>query len=177
VKTCLNNAQVIQLLEKAVKGDRSNPYVQIYLNNANARQGRALLRIGVVAKAGNDFHEYASTQVLRGIADAQTQFNESGGKDGRLLEIDIRNDRNRLLDAEETTRIFADDSSILAILGHHSSEATQAALGIYEEQSLAIVSPTSTSGRLRGKDFLSDYRFHRSPCQKISSVYYGTSRV
>jgi ABC-type branched-subunit amino acid transport system substrate-binding protein len=153
-KNCRDEQQVIVLYENAVKGDRSDPYAQIYLNNAIPRKQHDPLRIGVVvAKAGNDFHEYASTQVLRGIADAQTQFNESGGKDGRLLEINIRNDGNRLLDAEEVARRFADDSSILAILGHHAGESTQAALPTYEENSLAIISPTSTSSRLRGRTF------------------------
>jgi ABC-type branched-subunit amino acid transport system substrate-binding protein len=153
-KNCRDKQQVIKLYENAVKGDHSDPYAQIYLNNAIARKQRDPLRIVVfVAKAGNDFHEYASTQVLRGIADAQTQFNKSGGKDERLLEIDIRNDGNRPSDAKKIGKESADDPSIVAILGHHASEATQAALGIYEEQSLAIISPTSTSSRLRGRTF------------------------
>lgn len=153
-KNCCDENQVIKLYENAVKSDRADPYAQIYLNNANARKQGNPLRIGVViAKAGNDFHEFASTQVLRGVADAQTKFNDSGGKNGQLLEIDIRNDGNRILDAEEIAQRFVDDSSILAIVGHHSSESTEAALRIYEPQSLALISPTSSSSKLSGRTF------------------------
>jgi ABC-type branched-subunit amino acid transport system substrate-binding protein len=154
IKNCTDNEQVIKLYENAIKADHSDPYAQIYFNNANARLQGNTLKIGVVvAKAGNDFHEFASTQVLRGIADAQTQFNESGGKDRRLLEIEIRNDGNRPFDAKETAKKFANDLSVLAILGHHSSESTQAALSIYEAKSIAVISPTSTSSELRSKIF------------------------
>jgi ABC-type branched-subunit amino acid transport system substrate-binding protein len=154
VKRCRDNAQVIKLLEKAVKGDRSNPYAQIYFNNSKARLKGSTLKIGVVvAKAGNDFHEFASMQVLRGVADAQSSFNQNGGKDGRLLEIDIRNDGNQALDAEEVAREFANDPNILAVIGHHSSEGTKAALHIYEGASMAVISPTSTSSQLRSRTF------------------------
>lgn len=153
-KNCRDENQVIKLYKNAVKADRSDPYAQIYLNNSKARQAGNPLRIGVViAKAGNDFHEFASLQVLRGVASSQTEFNECGGKNGRLLEIDIRNDGNRPSDAKEIAKKFADDLSILAIIGHHSSESTKAALHIYEPRSIAVISPTSTSSELSGRTF------------------------
>jgi branched-chain amino acid transport system substrate-binding protein len=153
-KNCRDTTKAIKLYEEAVNGDRSDPYAQIYLNNAKARQHGNPLRIGVViAKAGNDFHEFASIQVLRGVADTQTEFNEHGGYNGRLLEIDIRNDGNRPSDAQEIAQLFADDLSILAIVGHHSSESTKAALSIYERNSIVVISPTSTSSTLSGRTF------------------------
>lgn len=154
IKNCTDTEKAIELYKKAVEADHSDPYAQIYFNNAQARQQGNTLKIGVVvAKAGNDFHEFASTQVLRGIADAQTQFNGSDGKDGRLLEVEIRNDGNRPSDATKIAENFVNDLRILAILGHHSSESTQAALHIYEAQSIAVISPTSTSRRLSSKIF------------------------
>lgn len=146
--------KAIKWYEEAVNSDLSDPYAQIYLNNAKARQAKNPFRIGVViAKAGNDFHEFASTQVLRGVAKAQTEFNHHGGKDERLLEIDIRNDGNRPSDAQEIARKFAEDLTMLAIVGHHSSESTKAALSIYEQHSIAVISPTSTSSTLSGRNF------------------------
>jgi ABC-type branched-subunit amino acid transport system substrate-binding protein len=153
-KNSRNENDVIRLYENAVKADRSDPYAKIYLNNTKARQAGNPLRIGVViAKAGNDFHEFASIQVLRGVADIQAEFNQSGGKNGRLLEIDIRNDGNRPSDAKEIAKKFAEDLTILAIIGHHSSESTKAALSIYESNSIAVISPTSTSSELSGRNF------------------------
>ena len=181
IRNCRDNEQAIKLYENAVKADHSDPYAQIYFNNAKARRQGATLKIGVViAKAGNDFHEFASTQVLRGIADAQTQFNESGGKDGQLLEIEIRNDGNRPFDAEETAKKFADDLSVIAVLGHHSSESTQAALHIYETKSIAIISPTSTSSKLRSKVFYSTVRSTKVAANKYVNYikeYLGLDKI
>jgi ABC-type branched-subunit amino acid transport system substrate-binding protein/DNA-binding CsgD family transcriptional regulator len=151
---CRDYEPVIRSLEQAVNSDRSDPYIQIDLNNAKAhQQGQPLKIVVVVANSGNYFHEFAATQVLRGVADAQTQFNKDGGKDGRWLAIRIYNDRNQPFDAREVAIKSADDPSNVAVLGHHSSEGTEAALSIYEEASIAIISPTSTSSRLRGRTF------------------------
>jgi ABC-type branched-subunit amino acid transport system substrate-binding protein/DNA-binding CsgD family transcriptional regulator len=166
--------KALKLYEHAVNGDRSDPYIQIYLNNAKARQVGDPFRIGVViAKAGNDFHEFASTQVLRGVADAQNEFNQKGGKNGRLLEIDIRNDGNRRSDAEEIAKKFAKDMAMLAIVGHHSSESTKVALSIYEQHSIAVISPTSTSSTLSGSNFFRTVGSTKAVASKYTQYIMG----
>jgi ABC-type branched-subunit amino acid transport system substrate-binding protein len=105
------------------------------------------------AYSGNEFHVDATKHVLRGIADAQTQFNSKNGKDGRLLEIVILNDQNQPSTAKEIAEYLSQDNDILAVIGHHSSEGTQAALSVYEKNSIALVSPTSTSSKLNSKNF------------------------
>ena len=151
--------EAIALFKNAIDGDRTDPIAQIYFNNSKARlqskeTSKPSYKIAVVvAYSGNEFHVDASKHVLRGIADAQTQFNENNGKDGRWLEIVVVNDKNQSGIAKEVAEYLAQNSDILAVIGHHSSEGTQAALGVYEENLIAIVSPTSTSSKLCSKNF------------------------
>jgi ABC-type branched-subunit amino acid transport system substrate-binding protein len=145
--------QAIDLFEKAVDSDPTDPISQIFLNNAKAYLRGISLKIGVVVSyAQNDFHVDASKNVLRGVADAQTNFN-SEDRPGRLLEIIIADDRNQPARAIKIAKLLANDPNILGIIGHHSSEGTQAALPIYEEYLLPTISSTSTSSRLKSRIF------------------------
>ncbi|WP_310413189.1 ABC transporter substrate-binding protein, partial [Chamaesiphon sp. OTE_8_metabat_110] len=118
------------------------------------------LRIVVVIADQNDFDRDAVDNVLRGVADAQTEFNDAQSKlnqnDGQakpLLEVTIANDRNDPRTAKRVAEILCLDRDILGVIGHHSSEGTQAALAVYKENNLAIISPTSTSSNLQGNVF------------------------
>ncbi|MGF1479914.1 MAG: ABC transporter substrate-binding protein [Cyanophyceae cyanobacterium] len=130
--------------ERAVAGDRRNPEIQIYLNNALARLSNEIpLRIGVVVPVESNLS--SAEEMLRGIADAQTEFNQSGGSGDRLLEIVIANDGNDPQLSPEVARTLAADADILGVIGHNSSGATAAAIEEYEQANLPIISPTSTS--------------------------------
>ena len=78
----------------ATEANRNDPIPQIYLNNTKARSTgkRNPLKLAVVT--GIDFYGYTSKEIFMGVADAQDEFNKSGGKNGRLLEIVIANDCN-----------------------------------------------------------------------------------
>lgn len=45
------------------------------------------------------------------------------------------------------------DQSILGVIGHYSSDSTKAALEEYNKTDIPIISPTSTSTKLQGKNF------------------------
>jgi ABC-type branched-subunit amino acid transport system substrate-binding protein len=163
---CLNQQkyqEAFNLFKKATS-DCTDPIAQIFQNNAEAYlQGRPLKIAVIISYSQNDFHVDATRNVLRGIADAQTEFNKNGGKvefskNGdkvvRFLEIIIANDNNSPSNAEELARILVDkDLDIIAIIGHHSSESTKAALRIYAENQMAVISPTSTSSELTDNNF------------------------
>lgn len=144
-----------KMFEQATEGDSPDPFAQILLNNTKAylQKVEPLTIAVVVAYSQNDYHRKVTENVLRGVADAQTEFNQSNGKDGRLLEIIIVNDDNK----PEVSKVVAENlcnyGNILGIIGHHSSEGTQAALPTYEQNLIAIISPTSTSGELKGDNF------------------------
>lgn len=90
--------------------------------------------------------------MLRGVAQAQTQFNQVG-LNGRKLEIIIVNDSNNPENAQEVAQKIVNNSSILGVIGHNSSSASQRGLEEYEKAGIAMISPTSTSTSLLGNVF------------------------
>lgn len=149
--------KAIMVFEKEIDYDPSKPIARILLNNARAYQQerKRPLRIAVVVSYSpqNNSHVDATENVLRGIADAQTQFNESGGKDGRWLEVIIADDRNQPEVAKKQAKNLSEVEDILAIIGHHSSEGTAEALQVYRDSSIAVISPASTSSKLKDETF------------------------
>lgn len=141
----------INLFEQAIQGDITDPVPQIYLNNAKARLKGKPLKLAVVISI--DYYEYAAKEILRGVADAQTEFNKGGGKNGRLLEIVIANDGNEPPVSKIVANKLANQKDILGIIGHHSSESSETALPIYEKARVPMVSPTSSSSKLKSDVF------------------------
>ena len=157
-----NYAVAIQHLEKAVFSDRKDPEVQIYLNNAQAAFQGSSLKIAVVVPIDNV--ESAAKEILRGIADAQTKFNQSGGAGGRLLEVIIANDGDRPRHAKSVARHLAQMPDVLGIIGHNSSGSSQAGLTEYESVGLVTISPSSTSTALK-----SNYFYRTIPSDAIAA--------
>jgi len=168
-----------EFFAKAVANNRNDPEVLIYYNNALARQNPSRFILAAVVPAEKHNTEDAQ-EMLRGIAQAQNQFNEKGGLGGRLLEIVIANDGNYPDKAQQVAAELVQDKSILGIIGHNSSGATKAALGEYQTARLPIISPTSTSILLDSDVFfrttpsdaaagkkLAEYAFKKLNLQKV----------
>ena len=137
----------------ATEANRNDPIPQIYLNNTKARSTgkRNPLKLAVVT--GIDFYGSTSKEIFRGVADSQDEFNKSGGKNGRLLEIVIANDGNEPQISKKVAEKLVNESDILGIIGHHASESSEVAIPIYRGKKLAIVSPSSSSSKLKDDVF------------------------
>ena len=146
-----NYEQALKFFAKAIEGDRPNPEPQIYLNNTKARLAKSSFTIAVVVPVDNS--ATSAEEILRGVADAQTKFNEVEGMNGQLLEIVIANDGNEPTIAAGVAQKLSNDPKIVAVVGHNASDASQAALPIYEKNGLAMVSSTSTATSLSSKVF------------------------
>ncbi|MDJ0734989.1 MAG: ABC transporter substrate-binding protein [Nostocaceae cyanobacterium] len=168
-----------QFFKKAVDDNRNDPEVLIYYNNALSRLRGSPLTLAAVVPAEDGNKEIAQ-EMLRGIAQAQNQFNKQGGSGGRLLEIVIANDDNDPKQAKLVAAELAKDESILGIIGHNSSSATSAALEEYGKAKLPIISPTSSSIFLNSPVFfrttpsdaasgkkLAEYAFKNLKLQKV----------
>ncbi|WP_052149904.1 ABC transporter substrate-binding protein [Aphanizomenon flos-aquae] len=137
--------QAANLFKQAIKAKQNDPEVLIYYNNALARQQGSPFTLAVVVPLDKDQDDRNDAQeILRGVAQAQNQFNSNKGLNGRLLEIVIANDSNTEK-AKEVAQSLIKDSSILGVIGHNSSDDTKAALPEYAKAKLAVISPTSTS--------------------------------
>jgi len=141
----------VEFFEKAVNVSRNDPEVLILYNNAKARQQGNPLTLAAVVPV--EEKATSAKEMLRGIAMAQDKFNDSGGANGRLLEIVIANDGNEIDNAKKVADQLVNDKSILGVIGHNASGASEAGLEIYEPNSLAMISPTSTSTSLESRVF------------------------
>ncbi|QSV63970.1 MAG: ABC transporter substrate-binding protein [Dolichospermum sp. DL01] len=164
--------QATNLFQQAVKANPNDPEVLIYYNNSLARKQVSRFTLAVVVpiestKSNRD----SAKEILRGVAQAQDQFNKDNGLKGRLLEIVIANDSNEDK-AKEVAQELAKDSSILGVIGHYSSEATQLALPTYEKAKLAVVSPTSASTLLNNPVFFRAVSSSESAGKKIAEYTY-----
>lgn len=141
----------VDSFKRAVEGNRNDPEVLIFYNNALARQQGSPYTLAVVVPV--DSRLSSAQEMLRGVAQAQNEFNASGGSNGQLLEIVIANDGNDSKLATQVAEQIINDDSVLGVIGHNSSDASEAGLAVYEKANLPMISPTSTSTTLDGDVF------------------------
>ncbi|MFM6863060.1 MAG: ABC transporter substrate-binding protein, partial [Dolichospermum sp.] len=77
------------LFKQAIQANKNDPEVVIYYNNALARKAGYPFTLAVVVPIGKKLD--SAQEILRGVAQAQNQFNDKKGFNGRLLEIVIAN--------------------------------------------------------------------------------------
>ncbi|MBV6624912.1 MAG: ABC transporter substrate-binding protein [Rivularia sp. (in: Bacteria)] len=163
-----NYKQSIEYFEKSLQQNINDPETLIYLNNAVAMkpsesdklpilakanpkpcliQNPKPVKIAVVAPSFANTTNHINEEILRGVAQAQNQINISCGINGRLLQIVIVDDRDKISTSSRVAKTLADEKDILAVVGHYSSRATIEAAKIYQDKQMVVVSPTSTAVR------------------------------
>lgn len=131
--------------ENSLKQQRNDPESLIYLNNA---------RIGtnpshtIAVPIPIDAEINVAKEILRGAAQAQYEINRNGGIKGTPLKLAIANDRNNPDTAKALATLFSQNSEILGIVGHFSSNVTLEAAQVYQNKGLVVVSPTSSTTAL-----------------------------
>ena len=143
--------EAIKLFGQAVAANRNDPEVLIYYNNALARDKGKPITLATVVPADNNTN-YAQ-EMLRGVSQAQHEFNSKNSFNGRLLEIKIANDAGQKEQAKQVAAKLVTDQSVLGVIGHYNSESTKAALEVYNRADIPIISPSGTSTQLQGKNF------------------------
>jgi len=169
-----NYQEATKLFKEAVDANKNDPEVLIYYNNALARQQGSPFTLAVVVPLDkNQDDTNNAPEILRGVAQAQDQFNQKNGLNGRLLEIVIANDSNKEK-AKEVAQELAKDASILGVIGHNSSDATRAAIPEYEKAKLAVISSTSTSIFLNNPVFFRAVNSDESAGKTLAEYTYKT---
>jgi eukaryotic-like serine/threonine-protein kinase len=98
--------------------------------------------------------------ILRGIAQAQDEFNDSqinSKKPG--IKVLIANDDNNPDAAKAMAKVLVSKEDILAVVGHYASEVTVSALPIYQKNQLVLISPGSTAAEIREEVTPNDFFF------------------
>ncbi|MEM9539374.1 MAG: ABC transporter substrate-binding protein [Cyanobacteria bacterium P01_E01_bin.42] len=157
-----NYAEAIASFETSLQAAQNDPEALIYLNNAKIGTTEAYT-LAVSVPIGSNID--AAKEILRGVAQAQQEANQTGGINGVGLKIAIANDDNNPEVAREIAAQFAKDREILGVIGHFGSDTTLAAAQIYQEKGLPTISPTSTSVRLSG---VGDYIFRSVPSDRLT---------
>lgn len=144
-------------LKSSLQKHRNDPESLIYFNNSQTKNTNSL-KIAVSVPIGGNLD--VAKEILRGVAQAQDEVNRSGGINGKLLQVAIANDDNEANQAQQIAKQFVQDPSILAVVGHNSSNASIAAAPIYQEGGLVMISPSSTAQNLSG---IGNYIFRTVP--------------
>ncbi len=159
-----NYAQAVTNLEAALAQKRNDPEALIYLNNARIGDQKAYsIAVAVpTATAAN-----SALEILRGVAQAQTEVNQAGGINGVPLKVLIASDDNDPNTAAQIATTLVNTDSVLGVIGHFGSDATLAAAPVYQQGGLVMISPTSTSIQLSG---LGDYVFRTVPSDRFTAA-------
>lgn len=144
---------------KSLEANSNDPETLIYLNNSKAiAEGNKLLTIAISVPIGGNLG--VAQEILRGVAQAQHEFNSNNGLEGKLLKVIIANDNNEPELAVKIAREFTTETEILAVIGHNASDASIAAAPIYQEAGLVMITPTSSANSLPK---IGDYIYRVTP--------------
>jgi branched-chain amino acid transport system substrate-binding protein len=105
------------------------------------------LKIGLAAPLSGSSAEYGE-QFKKGAELAVKLANDTGGINGKKVELVIQDDKGDPKEAVNTANKFASDKSIVAVIGHFNSSATLAAAPIYNKNKVVEISPSSSSPKV-----------------------------
>jgi branched-chain amino acid transport system substrate-binding protein len=150
-------------LEDSLSKQRNDPEALIYLNNAKIGD-RPSLKVAVSVPIGGNLN--VAKEILRGVAQAQTEVNNQGGINGMQLKIAIVNDDNKADIGVKVAQALVQDQTILAVIGHNSSEVSIATVPTYQAGGLVMISSTSTAKELSG---MGSYIFRTVPSVRFQA--------
>lgn len=164
-----NYTQAVEYFKRAIQAFPYDPELLIYYNNAKAYQQGKPLTLAVVlpAKTRRDI----SLELLRGVAQAQDDFNKLSTVNGRLLNIVIADDSNDRNQAQKVAQELVKNQNILGVIGHYTSPSSKAALPEYERAGIAMIaqsSSTSLSG-INNKVFFRGVPSNKEGAKKLAN--------
>ncbi|VXD21487.1 conserved exported hypothetical protein [Planktothrix serta PCC 8927] len=156
--------EAVQQFNAALQQNKNDPEALIYKNNAQIRQNnQPYYTIAVSIPIGTSVN--TAQEILRGVAQAQTEVNQAGGLGGKLLNVIIVNDDNSPELAQEVAKTLVNNSEVLGVIGHFGSNTTEAAAPIYEAGKLVLISPTSTATEISNAG---DFIFRTVPSDRFA---------
>lgn len=108
-----NYTEAIEQLKISLQNQPNDPEALIYLNNAKIAQSLSLT-IAVAVPTGSQ--ENAAKEILRGVAQAQLEINETEGINGIPFQVIIANDNNNPQLARKLAEVLAKNDKILGVI-------------------------------------------------------------
>lgn len=150
----------IKEFQSSLQKHRNDPETLIYLNNAKFNSNA--YKIAVSVPIGSNLN--VAQEILRGVAQAQDEINQSGGINKVGLQVEIINDENDPEIARQVATELVKDSQVLAVVGHNTSNASLAAAPVYQQGGLVMITPTSFVNHLSG---FGSYIFRTVPTVRL----------
>jgi branched-chain amino acid transport system substrate-binding protein len=141
--------------DSVLKNNPNDPESRVYFNNAKvALLGGTPIKIAVSIPIGSN--QEVAEEILRGVALAQQEINDNSRINGinGNLQVVIADDENDGKIAQKIANLFVKDSSILAVVGHNASNASQEAMPIYKSGQLVAITPTSFADNIQGDAYI-----------------------
>ncbi len=101
------------------------------------------IKIGVAGAHSGDLASYGLPSV-NAVELVVKNINEAGGIDGKMIEVVVEDDQCKPEVATNTAAKLVGEN-VVAVVGHICSGATKAALDIYKESNIIVISPSATS--------------------------------
>jgi ABC-type branched-subunit amino acid transport system substrate-binding protein/predicted Ser/Thr protein kinase len=163
--------KAVEWLEQAQKNERSDPETLIYLNNTRlkAQQAKSYTLAVAVPLEKSSEGVNSGLEILRGVAQAQDEFNQK--LKGAGIQVLIANDDNQSAHAKQIAKALVNQQDVFAVVGHFTSDSTLAASEVYQQNQLVFVSPTSTSEDLsiQGKSRYPNFFFRTVPSDRVTA--------
>jgi branched-chain amino acid transport system substrate-binding protein len=154
--------EAITAFRASLKDNRNDPETLIYLNNARAASNGNFVKVAVSVPIGSNVN--VAKEILRGVAQEQDEVNREHEIQGKLLQVLIVNDENNPEIGKDLAAKLAGDSSILAVIGHQSSDVSVAVAPVYDAKGIVMISPTSYSRDLSG---IGKFIFRTTPSSRV----------
>lgn len=164
-----NYSEAVSLFTKAREKNPGDPETLIYLNNARIGNQKAYtIAVAAPLRRSSDI----GLEILRGVAQAQEEINQGDKINGIALKVLIADDGNDGSQAKRIAEKLVSREDILSVIGHYASEVTLAAVPVYQQHKLVIVSPGSTSEELSQWGRKTNHVFFRTvPTTKVAADY------
>ena len=106
-------------------------------------QGEDTIKIGVAGAHSGDLASYGLPSV-KAAELVVAQWNAKGGVLGKTIELVVEDDQCKPEVATNTASKLVGEG-VVAVIGHICSGATKAALGIYKDSNIPVISPSATN--------------------------------
>ncbi len=132
----------IEAFESARRADMSDPETLIYLNNSRIGEQEAH---GLAVIVPLQAEPTVASNLLRGVAQAQTEINQAGGIQGKPLQVLVTDDQGDVELAQQIATELSDLPDVVGVIGHGTTATANAAGEIYANGALPFISTQSVA--------------------------------
>ncbi|MGI9253902.1 MAG: ABC transporter substrate-binding protein, partial [Thermomicrobiales bacterium] len=119
----------------------------LYWNAKSGRNGKAPIHIAYVAGLSTE-NKAPAIEMLDSIQLEFDRVNATGGIGGRPIELTAFDDENNADKAKSVAEQIVQDGSFLAVIGHRTSNASQAAGVVYAAAGMPAITPSATANAI-----------------------------